>query len=100
MCSGLRCRVRPTAPCCHERRSGHTQFIRYALIGVVSNLVLYLGYIRLTLMGIDPKLAMSLLYGVGVVQTFTFNNFRAPRGDGAGLFSVTASVTDWAICST
>jgi len=51
----------------------HTQFIRYALIGVVSNLVLYLGYIGLTLMGIDPKLAMSLLYGLGVVQTFTFN---------------------------
>ena len=49
------------------------QFIRYATVGLASNLVLYLAYLALTAAGIEAKLAMTLLYMLGVVQTFAFN---------------------------
>ena len=49
------------------------QFIRYATVGLGSNIVLYLAYLALTAAGIESKLAMSLLYVLGVVQTFAFN---------------------------
>ena len=50
-----------------------TQFVRYAIVGLASNLIGYLLYIVLTSVGIGPKLAMSVLYAVGVLQTFVFN---------------------------
>jgi putative flippase GtrA len=50
-----------------------TQFIRYGVVGLASNAVIYLVYVLLTHLGVGPKLAMSLLYGVGVLQTFVFN---------------------------
>ena len=50
-----------------------TQFVRYAIVGLASNLIGYLLYIVLTSVGLGPKLAMSLLYGLGVLQTFLFN---------------------------
>ncbi len=49
------------------------QFLRYALVGLASNLVLYLAYLGLTMLGLGPKTAMSLLYVLGVAQTFLFN---------------------------
>jgi putative flippase GtrA len=49
------------------------QLIRYAVVGFVSNLLCYLIYLGLTRLGMNPKVAMSLLYGLGVLQTFVFN---------------------------
>ena len=49
------------------------QFIRYVTVGLVSNGVLFAGYLLLTTAGMGPKLAMSLLYALGVIQTFFFN---------------------------
>lgn len=49
------------------------QMARFAAVGVVSNAVLYLIYLAMTAIGLGPKVAMSLLYGVGVAQTFVFN---------------------------
>jgi len=49
------------------------QFIRYAVVGLASNAIGYVLYIVLTRLGLGPKLAMSLLYGIGVLQTFVFN---------------------------
>ena len=49
------------------------QFIRYALVGLVSNALLYAAYLVLTRLGTEPKLAMTLLYVAGVAQTFVFN---------------------------
>jgi len=43
------------------------------LVGLASNTVLYGLYIALTRIGAEPKLAMTLLYAVGVAQTFVFN---------------------------
>lgn len=59
-----------------------SQFIRYALVGMISNLLLYFAYLILTAVGIEPKIAMTLLYGVGVTQTFIFNKRWSFRHDG------------------
>lgn len=49
------------------------QVSRYAVVGLTSNAVGYLLYLLLTDLGLGPKLTMSMLYGVGVLQTFLFN---------------------------
>jgi len=49
------------------------QFSRYALVGLLSNFAGYLLYLLLTYAGMGPKSAMTLLYIVGVVQSFYFN---------------------------
>lgn len=49
------------------------QAFRFAMVGLASNALLYLIYLALTAAGIDPKIAMSLLYMAGVAQTFLFN---------------------------
>lgn len=49
------------------------QLFRYGVVGLTSNFVGYLLYLGLTHIGVGPKTAMSLLYGVGVAQTFLFN---------------------------
>lgn len=61
----------------------HKQFIRYAVVGLVSNLIIYAIYIGLTRLGLGPKLAMSLLYVFGVMQTFVFNRKWSFGFDGA-----------------
>jgi putative flippase GtrA len=60
-----------------------TQLLRYAIVGLASNAFGYLLYLGLTSMGMGHKLAMSLLYGVGVLQTFVFNKKWAFRFQGA-----------------
>ena len=49
------------------------QFLRYALVGLTSNVLLYVAYLVLTRLGAEPKLAMTVLYLAGVVQTFLVN---------------------------
>ena len=49
------------------------QVIRFGVVGFASNLVLYLAYLGLTNIGLRHKFAMSILYVVGVLQTFVFN---------------------------
>ena len=45
------------------------QFVRYALVGLAANFVLYLAYLALTWLGMGHKTAMTLLYALGVLQT-------------------------------
>lgn len=49
------------------------QVIRYIAIGLISNGLLYLAYLGLTSYGLGPKVAMTSLYALGVLQTFAFN---------------------------
>jgi len=49
------------------------QALRYGIVGLTSNLVLYLLYLLLTNYGLDYKLTMSLLFACGTVQTFLLN---------------------------
>ena len=50
-----------------------SQFLRFAIVGLVSNALLFLLYLVLTKLGMGHKVAMSSLYLVGVMQTFVFN---------------------------
>ena len=62
------------------------QFVKFAVVGLVSNGALYLAYLLLTWLGVGPKLAMTLLYILGTVQTFAFNHrwtFRSVERYGA-----------------
>lgn len=43
------------------------------MVGLASNLVLFLLYLSLTGLGIGHKSAMTLLFVVGTLQTFVFN---------------------------
>ena len=60
-----------------------TQFLRYAIVGLGSNLLLYLAYLLLTTLGMGYKSAMTLLYAMGVAQTFLFNSSWSFRHQGA-----------------
>ena len=60
------------------------QLIRYGIVGVASNASIYGLYLVLTAIGMGPKLAMSLLYMVGVLQTFVFNKAWTFRYVGRG----------------
>ena len=51
----------------------HIQFIKYVVIGLASNGILYFAYLGLTAYGLGHKTAMTLLYMLGVLQTFFFN---------------------------
>lgn len=59
------------------------QLLRYGMVGVLSNLVGYLLYLAITGAGVEHKLTMSLLYVVGVAQTFFFNRRWSFRHEGA-----------------
>lgn len=61
----------------------HGQFARYVVVGLASNLLCYLVYLALNGLGMDPKLAMTILYAVGVLQTFFFNKRWTFRQQGA-----------------
>lgn len=49
------------------------QLLRYGIVGLSTNALGYGLYLGLTALSMGPKLAMSLLYAVGVLQTFVFN---------------------------
>lgn len=49
------------------------QLFRFGVVGMLSNAVGYLFYLGMTFAGMEPKFTMTLLYFVGVAQTFFFN---------------------------
>lgn len=49
------------------------QFLRYATVGLATNVMAYLIYLALTGLGLGHKLTMSLVYGISVLQTFVLN---------------------------
>lgn len=74
-----------------------TQFIRYVVVGLASNAVIFLVYLLLTRLGTDPKLAMTLLYGVGVLQTFVFNKKWSFQFGGAATPALVRYATLYAV---
>lgn len=60
------------------------QLVRYGIVGLGTNALGYVLYLGLTALGMGPKLAMSLLYMVGVLQTFVFNRAWTFRYVGQG----------------
>lgn len=55
------------------------QLTRYGVVGVVSNTLGYLLYLAITKLGMEHKLAMTLLYVMGMMQTFIFNKLWSFR---------------------
>ncbi|MDD5330408.1 MAG: GtrA family protein [Sulfuricella sp.] len=53
--------------------AARAQFIRYAVVGAASNLLLYCAYLAATALGVGHKSAMSAVYLFGIFQTFLFN---------------------------
>jgi putative flippase GtrA len=41
------------------------QLIRYGLVGIVSNLSIYIIYLLMTYLGVEPKIAMTFVYVIG-----------------------------------
>ena len=74
-----------------------SQLIRDLIVGLASNAVIYVGYLLLTQLGMGPKLAMSLLYGVGVLQTFVFNKNWSFRCEGAATPALVRYATVYAL---
>lgn len=58
------------------------QLLRYGIVGLAANSLGYGLYFGLTYAGLGPKLAMSLLYVLGILQTFVFNKKWAFRHEG------------------
>lgn len=79
-----------------------SQLVRYGVIGLASNAIGYVLYLLLTSLGMEPKMAMSLLYGIGVLQTFLFNKRWTFGHQGAHrlVFFATVLLTDLGISST
>ena len=70
------------------QRADH-QLIRYVIVGVASNALIYAIYLVVTSVGAEPKVAMSALYLWGVVQTFFLNKkwtFRSAGHTRTALF--------------
>ena len=49
------------------------EILRFGAVGLASNALLYLLYLAATAVGVEPKVAVSLIYLVGVLQTFVLN---------------------------
>ncbi|SRR6266540_2029093 len=58
------------------------EVLRFGVVGLASNALLYLLYLAATAVGIEPKVAMSLLYIIGVLQTFILNKQWTFRHEG------------------
>lgn len=70
------------------------QALRFGIVGVLSNSVGYCLYLLLTWIGMDYKLAMTLLFIVGVAQTFIINkkwSFKYSHQDKSVLLRYSAS---------
>lgn len=61
------------------------QLVRFGVVGLASNALGLCWYALLTWLGVGPKVAMSLLFLIGTLQTFVFNkrwSFRYSGTDG------------------
>lgn len=72
------------------------QFVRYATVGLASNALAYLLYLGLTTIGVGHKLAMSLIYAAGVLQTFILNKKWSFQFGGATNPALARYVTSYA----
>ncbi len=51
------------------------QLMRYAAVGIATNLAGYLLYLAVTWSGVEPKMAMSVLYLAGATAGFVANRY-------------------------
>lgn len=58
-----------------SRGSLGRQVVRYGVVGVLNNLLGYLIYLLMTYFGLDPKIAVTILYPVSVATGY-FGHFK------------------------
>jgi len=75
----------------------YSQFVKFAIIGVISNLILYFLYILITFIGLGPKLAMTISYLIGVTQTFLFNRKWTFKYNGSARQSMVRYIVSYGI---
>ena len=75
----------------------HSQFIRYAAVGLASNALVYLLYLLTTWLGVGPKTAMTSLYMLGVLQTFVMNKRWSFRFGGSTAPALARYATAYAL---
>ncbi|SPF51403.1 conserved membrane hypothetical protein [Syntrophobacter sp. SbD1] len=70
-----------------RRLAAFAQIIRFCIVGVLNNLLGYLIYLALTWLWLEPKLAMTMLYPIGVFTSYFghskysfYNRAHTPRG--------------------
>lgn len=68
-------------------REATVRFLRYAGVGVISNVAGYLLYLLITWLGLGPKTAMTTLYGAGAAIGFIGNRQWAFKHRGSVLQS-------------
>jgi putative flippase GtrA len=49
------------------------QFFRFSLIGILTNIVMYLLYLMINSCGVNPKIAMTIVYVFGIFIGFIFH---------------------------
>lgn len=59
-----------------------TQMVRFLAVGLITNGSLYAAYLAITSLGLEHKLAMTLVYVSGVVMGFLFNRNWTFRHNG------------------
>ena len=59
------------------------QLVSFGMIGIVSNAALYVIYLVMTRLGVGPKTAMTAVFALGVLSTYTFNRRLTFRHEGA-----------------
>ena len=50
-----------------------SELFRYGVVGIFHNVIIYVMYLLLTWQGLEPKLAMTLLYILAVLLSFYLN---------------------------
>jgi putative flippase GtrA len=73
------------------------QLFRFGLVGLASNLLIYLCYLLVTGIGVGHKTAMSVLYVTGVCLTFVLNRNWTFQHDGHVSRAFTGYVTLYAV---
>lgn len=62
---------RPDAGSKHPKTLG--ELIRFGIVGVAHNLAGYLVYLLITYLGVDPKIAVTILYPLGTLISYLAN---------------------------
>lgn len=68
--------------------AGWRQLIRYAVIGLLNNILGYLVYLLITWTGVDPKITISILYPIGIAIGFWGHSKYSFSYDGSGKSSL------------
>ncbi|MFC4296732.1 GtrA family protein [Castellaniella hirudinis] len=83
------------------RRKILSQFIKYTLVGIFTNIAGYAAYLLITGFGLSPKLTVTLVYGVSALINFLTNRQFTFQHDGhlgrAGIRYILAQLAGYLI---